>query len=218
MTVSPSIAIPITIRPEDARITTHLGEAVSNEPISDEQRRELTEANCRVQKLRRAAKVATFNGWSIGIFAALSLPFALYSVTALVMCLALALVAYNEFRGRKLLDRFEPRGPRALGRNQLVLMGVLIGYSVWNIYLAETGPGPYAEQIKDTPEMGSMLGSIDDLYMTVTWAVYGGLIFASVIFQGLNALYYFTRQKHLQSFLNQTPAWVVDLQRSLSTG
>jgi len=214
MTISPEIAI----RLEDPQITTHLSKAVADEPISHEQRRELIEANSRARKVRRAVKVATFNGWSIGVFAALSLPFAMFSVTSLVMCLALALVAYNEFRGRKLLDRFEPRGPRALGWNQLVLMGVLTGYSVWNIYLAETGPGPYAEQIKATPELGSMLGWVDDLHKTVTLAVYGSLIVASLIFQGLNALYYFTREKHLQSFLKQTPAWVVDLQRSLSTG
>ena len=132
----------------------------------------------------------------------LCLPFALFSVTALVMCLALAVVAYNEFRGRKLLDGFEPSGPRTLGWNQLLLMGVLIGYSVWNIYLAETGPSPYAEQVEATPELGSMLGSIDDLYKTVTLTVYGSLIAASLIFQGLNALYYFSRQKHLQSFLD----------------
>ena len=193
--------------------------SVAAKPISHEQRRELTEANRRARKVRQAAKVATFNGWSIGIFAALSLPFALFSITALVMCLALALVAYNEFRGRRLLDRFEPQGPRALAWNQLVLMGVLIGYSLWNIYLAETGPGPYVEQVKATPELGSMLGSIDDLYRKVTLAVYGSLIVASLIFQGLNALYYFTRQKHLQNFLNQTPAWVVDImRRSVLTG
>ncbi len=200
------------------QVSTTLCKAVVNDPISPEQQRELAEANRRARKVRRAAKVATFNGWSIGIFAALSLPFALFSVTALVMCLALAGVAYNEFRGRKLLDRFEPCGPRALGWNQLVFMGVLIGYSLWNIYLAETGPSPYAEQLKATPELGSMLGSIDDLYTSVTLAVYGSLIVFSVIFQGLNALYYFTCEKHLHSYLNQTPDWVVNLQRSVVIG
>ncbi len=200
------------------QITTTLCKTVVNEPISHEQQRELAEANLRARKVRRAAKVATFNGWSIGIFAALSLPFALFSVTALVMCLALAGVAYNEFRGRKLLDHFEPCAPRVLGWNQLVFMGVLIGYSLWNIYLAETGPGPFAEQVKATPELGSMLGSIDYLYTSVTLAVYGSLIVFSVIFQGLNALYYFTREKYLHSYLNQTPDWVVNLQRSVVIG
>ena len=56
------------------------------------------------------------------------------------------------------------------------LVGVLNGYSVWNIYLAETGAGPYAEQIKATPELGSMLGWVDDLYKTVALAMYGSLI------------------------------------------
>lgn len=193
---------------------TGLSQTSGNDPISGDQRRELAEASQRARTIRRAAKVATFNGWSLGIFAALSVPFALFSVTALVMCLALAVVAFNEFRGRKLLNRFDSRGVRILGWNQLGLMGVLVCYSLWNIYLAETGPGQYAEQIKAAAELEPSLGSIDDLYKSITIAVYGSLILVSLIFQGLNAVYYFTRQKHLTRFLQQTPAWVVDLQRS----
>ena len=189
--------------------------AVQDSPLSGEQQRELAAANERALKIHQAAKVAAFNGWTAGIFAALSLPFALFSKTALVMCIALAVVAYNELRGRKLLRCFDDSGPRILGWNQLGLMGFLIGYSLWSIYVGLTGPNPYREQINATPELGSMLGSIDDLYRTVTLAVYGSLIVFSVIFQGLNALYYFTRAKHVQSYLDQTPSWIVDLQRSV---
>jgi len=189
---------------------------VEAEPISHEQHHELAEADRRATKIRRAAKVASFNGWSIGVFAALSLPFALFNVSSLVMCFALAGVAWNEFRGRTLLHRFERSGPHTLGWNQLVFMGLLIGYSLWNISLANVGPSPYAEQVEAMPELGPMLGSVDELYATVTLAVYGSLIAFSVIFQGLNSLYYFTREKHLEEYLNDTPAWVVDLQRSCS--
>ncbi len=185
-------------------------------PLSPQHRRDLAEADRRARSVRRAAKVAAFNGWSIGSFAALSLPFALFSITGVIMTGGLAAVAYNEFRGRKLLSRFDQRGPRVLGWNQLGLMGLLIGYSLWNIYLATTGPSPYNEQLGANPELASMLGSVGDLYTSITLAVYGGVIVFSVIFQGLNALYYFTREKHLQSYLSQTPAWIVDLQRSTS--
>ena len=197
-------------------IDTDPAATAQGRPLSGENQRELAEANERAGKVRRAAKVATFNGWSIGIFAALSLPFALFSKTAFVMCIALGVVAYNEFRGRNLLRHFDESGARLLGWNQLGLMGLLIGYSLWSIYAGLTGPSPYSEQINAMPELGSMLGSIDDLYQTVTLAVYGSLIVFSVIFQGLNTLYYFTRERYVQAYLDQTPSWIVDLQRSVA--
>ena len=209
----------LTIPGENMPITTTHDNTTprsDNGPLSPAQQRELVEANRRARKIVRATKVAAFNGWSFGLFAALTLPFALFSLTSLVMGLGLAAVAYNELRGRRLLCNFDPNAPRILGWNQLGLMGLLIAYSLWNIWIGFNAPSPYSEEIAATPELGPMLGSIDDLYRQVTLIVYGGLIVFSVIFQGLNALYYFTREKHLQSYLNQTPAWVVDLQRTAS--
>jgi hypothetical protein len=215
--VAPSMGTEGEAGPNGFQEETSSPHPNANGPISADQQSELVEAKRRSSKVRRVAKVANFNVWSIGIFAALSLPFALFSIKSLLMCIALASVAYNELRGRKMLERFEPLATRDLGWNQLALMFVLIGYSLLNIYVAYTGPGPYAKEIEAMPELGSMLGEVDTLYQSVTLIVYGSLIVASVLFQGLNAAYYFRSQKHVQSYLDQTPAWVVDLQRSTST-
>ena len=43
-------------------------------------------------------------------------------------------------------------------------------------------------------------------------ALYGSVIALSVIFQGGNALYYFTRRKHVEAYVAETPAWIRDLQ------
>jgi hypothetical protein len=48
--------------------------------------------------------------------------------------------------------------------------------------------------------------------------IYGSLIAGTLIFQGLNALYYFTRAKLLRAYLAETPAWVVELQRCQAGG
>ncbi len=45
-------------------------------PLTREHQQQMADADKRVGKVRRAAKAAAFNGWSIGIFAALSMPFA----------------------------------------------------------------------------------------------------------------------------------------------
>ncbi len=151
----------------------------------------------RAPKVLTAARVAAFNGWAIGISAALSLLFALASWTALAVGSGLAIVAWNELRGRKLLLRFDPRGPRLLGWNQLGLMGLVIAYSLWSIYIGLTDATELDALLK---ELEPMTGSIGDLRTTVTFVVYGGVIISTIIYQGLNALYYFTRTKHLPAY------------------
>jgi hypothetical protein len=77
------------------------------------------------------------------------------------------------------------------------------------------GTGALAAKMKATPELADALGSLqfDDLYKGLVVAVYGTIIVLSVIFQGLNAFYYFTRRKRVEAYLQETPKWVLDLQR-----
>ncbi len=186
-------------------------------PISPRDLDELAQASQRGRKALAAAGVATFNGWTAAILAGLALPFVLCGPTALVMAIGLAIVSFNEFRGRKLVRRFDLRGPRLLGLNQLGFMGLIIGYSLWSIWVSLAGPQPYEEEIRRNPQLASMLGSIGSLHRSVTLAVYGGLIVGSVLFQGLTALYYFSRAGHLRAYLDQTPPWIVELQRHTSS-
>ncbi len=157
----------------------------------------MAEQERSARKVLSAAKLAAFNGWALGISAALSLLFALSSGTALVVGAGLAIVAWNELRGRKLLLRFDPRGPRLLGWNQLGLMGLLVAYCLWSIYVGLTGTSPELDAL--IKQLGPLPGSSDDLKRTLTLAVYGGVIIGTIIFQGLNGLYYFTRTKHVQA-------------------
>jgi hypothetical protein len=61
-------------------------------------------------------------------------------------------------------------------------------------------------------EMLSMVGDLEGLYKTATLAMYGGAIVLSMLFQGGNALYYFTRRRHVEDFIAETPQWVRDVQ------
>lgn len=185
-------------------------------PFSPEILHELELARQRGRKIRRAVGVALFTGWTVSIFAAITLLFGIFSVTALVLGSALAVVGYNEFSGAKLLRGLDLRAPRRLGLNQIGLCGVLIVYSLWSIYSALTGPSPYAAALLSGGEMAGMLGSIEQLQMIVTLAVYGALIFFSLIFQGGTAWYYFTRSRHIQAYISETPQWIIDLQRTTS--
>jgi hypothetical protein len=187
--------------------------------LAQEHRRELALANQRAKKIRKAAGVAAFNGWATGIFAALSAPFALFSIAGLFVTVGLSVVAYNEFQGRKRLLRFDPLSPALLGWNQVGLMTLIVAYCLWMLFAGLTGAGPFAGEMQKNPELAGALGSLgqfDELYKVLVVTVYGTVIVLSVIFQGLNALYYFTRRKHVEAYVQETPEWVLDLQQMMT--
>lgn len=56
-------------------------------------------------------------------------------------------------------------------------------------------------------------------WMLKPWALrdVGIVILVSVLFQGLNAIYYFTRRKHVDAYVQNTPEWVLNLNRLTSS-
>jgi hypothetical protein len=193
----------------------------SDGPLTQEHRHELALANERAKNIRKAAGVAAFNGWATGIFAALSAPFALFSIAGFLVTVGLSVIAYNEFRGRKRLLRFDPLAPVLLGWNQVGLMMLIIGYCLWMLFVSCTGAGPFAAQVESNPELADAAGSLaqfDQLYKGIAVLVYGTVIAVTVIFQGLNAIYYFTRCKHVRAYVQETPGWVLDLQNIMTQG
>ncbi len=186
------------------------------EPIalSDAQRAALTEARQRRRKIDRAIGVASFNGWCTAVFAVCSLPFVLLGWPAVFVTLVLGGVAYFEFKGRNMLRELDPRGCRVLGLNQLGFLTGLIAYATWRIVAALTQPNPYAEQMAMYPELTDTLGDVGDLYVVLSIVIYGALIVGSLGFQGGMAIYYFTRAKHVRAYVEKTPEWVIEAQRS----
>ena len=184
----------------------------ARETLSPERKEALEDARKRAAGFLGAAKVAAFNGWTLGVFAALTIPLAIQSLslTALLLGVGMAVVARNEFKGRGMLRRIDPAGPRFLGRNQVGLMGLVIAYCLWGIYGAYAHPDLQFQQLFD------LVGVPPATVRSLTVMVYVGLIGATLIFQGLNALYYFARVKRVEAYLRRTPEWVVELQRTVT--
>ena len=67
-------------------------------------------ARDRAKTIRKAARVAAFNGWTTAAAAAFSAMFLVFdrSPLSIAVTLGLSIVAYNEFRGRKRLLNFDP--------------------------------------------------------------------------------------------------------------
>ncbi len=191
----------------------------TNPPFSESHQRALAGARDRAEPIRRASRVATFNAWTTAILAMLSAPFALFSVAGMLVFAALALVAWNEFRGRRRLLAFDPAGATILGWNQLGLLGMITLYCAWALYSNLWGGGSIEAQLKANPQLGPAVGSVqgfDDLYRSIVIVLYGSVIVLSAIFQGGNALYYFSRRKYVEAYVRETPQWVVDLRQATS--
>jgi len=194
-------------------------------PLSPEQRRAITLAQQRARKIRSAAWMAMFNGVWLWVFSGLSLLIVAiegmcgeFDVVGAIMGVGLGAIAWNEFRGRKLLLQYQARATVILGWNQLALLALIVGYASWMIVSSMYAGNPFEDTIQSIPQSRKMLGGLSRLYETLTLLLYGGLIAGSVICQGANSLYYFTRVKFLRAYLAETPDWVVELQRRQAGG
>ena len=192
----------------------------ADRPLSPEHLQQIEDAGLRAHTLRKAGGVAMFNGVTFAIFAAVSGLFALvdllgggFDTVSIIMAVGLGVVASNEFKGRRLIRSFDRRAPKLLGWNQIGLMALLIGYGAWMLANAYLGPDPYAEKMAENPSVADQFAWISEIQMALTLAIYGGLIAGTLIFQGLNARYYFSRAAHLADYLDDTPDWILDLQR-----
>lgn len=187
-----------------------------NAPLSEQHYQALRDAKHGRRKIDFAIGVATFNGWSLGIFAALSaliLPLS-FSLQGLAISIGLGVVAWNEFKGRAMLRLLDPRGARRLGFNQIGLGAVIVIYCMWSLLAALFGPDAYAEIVAENPELGQILGSTGDLYRIIAVAVYGGAIVLTIPYQALMAWYYFSRARHIIHYVEKTPTWVTEIHRS----
>jgi hypothetical protein len=184
-------------------------------PLTAEHHRELMLARQRSKSIRKAARVAGFNGWATAIVAALSAPFALFSLSGALVFIGLAVVAYNEFRGRKRLLQFDPSAATFLGWNQLGLLAIIVVYSLWAIHTNLSQASSVSAQLAAYSELETALGSpgqFEALARQIVFLFYGSVIAISFLFQGLNALYYFSRRAPIDTYLRDTPTWVRELQ------
>ncbi len=186
-------------------------------PLTTAHFQEVARADKRAKLIRKAARVASFNGWTTAVIAALSAPFALFSIAGCLVTVVLSVVAWNEFRGQNRLNKFDPSAATLLGWNQLGFLLMILLYCGWMIFTGINDKDSFTAELNSNPELSGLLGSSDQvgsLYELLVYAVYGTVIALSVIFQGLTALYYFTRRKHIEAYVRATPEWIRNLQRA----
>ncbi len=179
-----------------------------NPNLTPEQLQELEDARARAKDILAAARVASFNAWTLGIFAGLTILTGLTSLPTLVLGVGMAVVARNEWRGKGLLRRFDPKGPELLYRNQIGLLVMAVAYCGWRLLAIYAQPDPEWAQLQD-------LLSLEPRYIQDLMAAgYVAAILGAVVFVGLNARYYGRRAPMVAEYLRDTPGWVLDIQRA----
>lgn len=182
----------------------------ASSPLSPEHLQQLSEAKRRAKKVRRAASVAALSGWSMLVFAMISLAFAIFSDwSAWAVGIGLLLVALNELRGSSMLRKADPAGAKVLGWNQIVLATLLVAYSTWSLATALRQP-PSNSMPSGDPQLDALAASITS---TVTYGLYGSMAVLGLLLPGLTSLYYFSRIHVVRTFLADTPEWIVEIMR-----
>jgi hypothetical protein len=187
-------------------------------PISAEQMREIEAAEARVKRLKPARTLAAFNGGTLILMAFILCISAFLDPRAWFSALVVGALGFVELHGRTLLLRYDRRALSILAGNQVALVIVVVIYALVQLRAATDAPSPMAAMLGDDADLAAELGAdishesgdFDDLYHSAISAFYGLVIALTVLFQGGSALYYWTRRKHLDAFLTQTPAWVLD--------
>jgi hypothetical protein len=186
-------------------------------PLDAEQLRVLTETRALGKKLRLARGIALSNVITLGGLGVLSVLVGLFSLSLPWVGLGLIALAYHEERGRRGLAALDPRAPRRLALNQLLLFALVCVYCAWSAYSAWSGPDPLAALTSQSSELSDTLdqltqqtgGSLSDLG---NWArlaalvVYGIALLASAVVQGLTARYYRSLLPSVEA-LARAPAW-----------
>jgi hypothetical protein len=182
--------------------------------LSPEHHRQLAVARKAVRKLRRTISVANFDGWTVAVFAALTLLTSITDPSGLFMGLGMAAVAYVELQSVGRLRQLDTRATRTLALNQIALASILTIYALWRLHAGMTGVSPYAAYKSADPQLARMLQPVESITHLVTTVLYCTMIAVAFFAQGGLALFYFTRGKHIDAYLAQTPRWIIEMQKS----
>ena len=181
--------------------------------LTHEQYAEIQKVQVRLKKIQRAIGVAKFDAGMTATFAVFGILTFCMGWENVVIGVLLGGIAINGFRGLRLLQKYDSRAPGILMMNQLYLATIIILYAIYALYRQGSGESDLSKQMAAAGIPRDMLGGLPELVPLLNRLVYGTLIFGTILMQGLTALYYRTRQKYVDAYLQQTPQWVIDLQK-----
>lgn len=186
--------------------------------LSPEHFAELQAAGALGRKIRRAARVAAVDGWTIVVFGALTMLLGIGDVSTMAIGGVMVMIGAVEVKGGRRLARLEAKAARILGWNQVVLGALLLAYAVWRLWSLHRNGGADVSAMLGTAgadaDVKQMLGGVEELAQQIMVWVYVTVAAVAVLGPGLLAWYYFSRVRHVRAYLERTPGWIVEMQRA----
>ncbi len=178
--------------------------------------RQLAAAEAAWRPLRRAVRYATADAWTLAVCAALSVPCMIGGAAGIVLAVALAGIAYVEFKSVRQLKRLDPTALRRLAINQLALAAAAVLYALWNLYLTATDRGLLvwikSQQLGADVDRETMAQVVETL-RTILYVLYGSLAVIGGFVPAMTAWFYTSKQGRLQAYVAETPPWIIQMQR-----
>lgn len=156
--------------------------------------------------LARAAAVARSNALGYAVFGALTLLVALFGPDVLGLAIGAVVtgVGVAQLRAAPRLRHGDPAAPRVLARNELVLMGGIIGYCLLKLTLLRESGADLQSQVGDTGDLDLGIGELIDSLNTT---MYSAFLAVTLVYQGGLALYFLRRRPIVERYLVEAPDW-----------
>lgn len=187
-------------------------------PLSQEQLAQIGEARMHASQLWRAARVAHREYVGLILMGVVTAMFSCWggiSISSLIMGVWMIVGGVIEHRGEQRIRRMDPDVFRTLSRNQMLLGAMFVVISAWWCLTIALGTD------KDLASTGATLSNLGiaeqqmmPMIKLMLYGAYASVGIFGIGWQGYLAWYYNRRQKEMIDYIQETPQWILDMQRS----
>lgn len=157
--------------------------------------------------LARAARLGRANSVGYALFGALTLALGgLADVPTALLGACLLAVGLRGHRGAARLAAGDASAPPSLARNEGVLLLAIVAYSVFQLTVPHESSDAELEMLAEAAGV-----DLSGLVEAVRGVVYGGVIAASLAYQGGMALYFRRRRPLAERYERDVPSWARDI-------
>lgn len=165
--------------------------------------------------LRRAVTIGKVDGWTTGIFGAITLLGSIGSLPGTLLGAGMVVLAVLQIRAADRLKQLDEAAPIALARNQIILGILLFAYGGISLVLSMRNPLSLASSAGAmAPELSQMIAGYEDLLRRLIITVYATVMAVAVLGPGLTAIYYYAQRKRILAYRSSTPQWILALQHA----
>ena len=91
------------------------------------------------------------------------------------------------------------------------MCAAIVAYAAWQLYQSQHSSALAEASQTGDPATDAMMSNLTS---TITIGLYGTVAAVGIIAPGLNAWYYFSRDKVVRKMVDNTPVWVIDALRA----